>query len=142
SLFERRPMTVMACKFIGLVPRDAKDDPENLRTTTVRLHHVAAEVVERLGGTLVKVPGDTLLIYFGYPEAREDDPERAVRAGFELVRAMSGAEVTPPARLCASAGVATGTMLVGGIDAPQEWFGEALHLALTLRSAVPNESGV
>jgi Adenylate and Guanylate cyclase catalytic domain len=98
--------------------------------------------VERFDGTIVRVPGDTLLVYFGYPEAREDDPERAVRAGLELVRAMSGVEVTLPARLCARAGIATGTMLVGGIDAPQEWFGEPLNLALALRSAVPSESGV
>jgi class 3 adenylate cyclase/tetratricopeptide (TPR) repeat protein len=142
SLFERRPMTVMACKFIGLASRDAKDDPENLRTTTVRLRDVAAEVVERFGGTLVKVPGDTLLIYFGHPEAYEDDPERAVRAGLELVRALRRAEIAPAARLRPRVGIATGTMLVGGIDAPQEWFGEALNLALALRSAVPSDGGV
>ena len=41
SLFERRPLTVMACKFIGLAPRDAKDDPEDVRTTTIRLHALA-----------------------------------------------------------------------------------------------------
>lgn len=142
SLFERRPLTVMACKFIGLAPRDAKDDPEDVRTTTIRLHELAAEVVERFGGTMVRVPGDTLLVYFGYPEAREDDPERAVRAGLELVRALRRAGIAPPARLCPRVGVATGTMLVGGVDAPQEWFGEALNLALALRSAVPGESGV
>ena len=142
SLFERRPLTVMACKFFGAAPRDANDDPEDVRTTTIRLHALAGQVVERFDGTIVRVPGDTLLVYFGYPEAREDDPERAVRAGLELVRAMSGVEVTLPARLCARAGIATGTMLVGGIDAPQEWFGEPLNLALALRSAVPSESGV
>jgi class 3 adenylate cyclase/predicted ATPase len=142
SLLERRPMTVAACKFIGLASRDAKDDPEDVRTATVRLHELAADVVERFGGTVVRVPGDALLIYFGYPEAREDDPERAVRAALELVRTMRRVEVAPPAPQCPRVGIASGTMLVGGIDAPQEWFGEPLNLALALRSAVPSESGV
>jgi class 3 adenylate cyclase len=136
ALFERRPMTVMACKLIGLAPRDARDDPEDLRTATVRLHQVAEEVAERFGGTLVKVPGDTLLIYFGYRQAREDDAECAVRAALELVRALTRIEIPPP--LSARAGIATGTMLVGKIDAPQEWFGEALNLALVLRAAAPD----
>ena len=135
-------MTVAACKFIGLSSRDAKDDPEDVRTATVRLHELAADVVERFGGTVVRVPGDALLIYFGYPEAREDDPERAVRAALELVRTMRRVEVAPPAPQCPRVGIASGTMLVGGIDAPQEWFGEPLNLALALRSAVPSESGV
>jgi class 3 adenylate cyclase len=142
SLFERRPLTVMACKFSGLAPRDAKDDPEDVRTTTIRLLELAAEIVERFGGTVVRIPGDTLLIYFGYPQAREDDPERAVHTGLELVRALRRAEIAPPARLCPRVGIATGTMLVGGVDAPQEWFGEALNLALALRSAVPSDGGV
>ena len=139
SLLERRPMTVAACKFIGLAPGDAKDDPEDVRTRTVRLHRVAAEVAERFGGTLVRVPGDTLLIYFGYRQAREDDPECAVRAALELVRAVKRVEALT---LSARVGIATGAMLVGSIDAPQDWFGEALNLALALRSVAPTDGGV
>ena len=64
-------------------------DPEDLREVISAYQTCVAEVVARFGGFVAKYMGDGVLVYFGYPEAHEDDPERAVRAGLELVAAVA-----------------------------------------------------
>jgi len=60
-------------------------DPEDLREVISAYHKCVAEIVQRFGGLVASYMGDGALVYFGYPEAHEDDAERAVRAGLELV---------------------------------------------------------
>ena len=67
-------------------------DPEDLREVISAYQKCVAETVQRFGGFVAKYMGDGVLIYFGYPQAHEDDAERAVRAGLELVAAVSGTE--------------------------------------------------
>jgi DNA-binding response OmpR family regulator/class 3 adenylate cyclase/tetratricopeptide (TPR) repeat protein len=138
SYFERRQMTVLACQLLGFGALAAKHDPEDVHAATSRVSQVMEELVKPFRGKLVRAPGDSLLIYFGYPEAYEDDAERAVRSALELVQSVPAVEVGLGIKPNLRIGVATGIMLVGGMDAQQYTaIGEAVNLALHLRSAAP-----
>ena len=89
---ERRQVTVMFSDLVGSTALSARMDPEDLREVISAYQKCVAETVQRFGGFVAKYMGDGVLIYFGYPQAHEDDAERAVRAGLELVAAVSGAE--------------------------------------------------
>src|SRR5215471_20514575 len=78
---ERRQLTVMFCDLVGSTSLSSRLDPEDLREVIAAYHHAVAEVVTRLDGFVSRYMGDGVLVYFGYPQAHEDDPERAVRAG-------------------------------------------------------------
>jgi class 3 adenylate cyclase len=99
--------------------------------------------VQRFGGFVAKYMGDGVLVYFGYPQAHEDDAERAVRAGLELVAAIGGLK-THPAALQTRVGIATGMVVVGdligsGASQEQAIVGETPNLAARLQSvAEPN----
>jgi class 3 adenylate cyclase len=80
---ERRQLTVMFCDLVGSTPLSARFDPEDLREIIGAYHRCVADTVGRLAGFVAKYMGDGVLIYFGYPEAHEDDAERAVRAGLQ-----------------------------------------------------------
>jgi class 3 adenylate cyclase/predicted ATPase len=142
SLFERRPMTVIACRFSGLARLNLGEDLEDARIAKNNIQQVVERIVNRFGGLTLWTPGERLLVYFGYPEAKEDDAERAVRVGLELARVKSRNDLTPAARLPIQIGVVTGVMLVGSVDAPQEWFGEPLNLALDLLTSAPIDGSV
>ena len=77
---ERRQLTVMFCDLVGSTPLSTRFDPEDLREIVGAYHRCVADTVARFGGFVAKYMGDGVLIYFGYPEAHEDDAERAVRA--------------------------------------------------------------
>ena len=87
---ERRQVTVMFSDLVGSTALSARMDPEDLREVISAYQKCVAETVQRFGGFVAKYMGDGVLIYFGYPQAHEDDAERAVRAGLELVAAVSG----------------------------------------------------
>ena len=82
---ERRQVTVMFSDLVGSTALSARMDPEDLREVISSYQKCVAETVQRFGGFVAKYMGDGVLIYFGYPQAHEDDAERAVRAGLELV---------------------------------------------------------
>ena len=82
---ERRQVTVMFSDLVGSTALSARMDPEDLREVIGGYQKCVAETVQRFGGFVAKYMGDGVLIYFGYPQAHEDDAERAVRAGLELV---------------------------------------------------------
>ena len=82
---ERRQVTVMFSDLVGSTALSARMDPEDLRQVISAYQKCVAETVQRFGGLVAKYMGDGVLIYFGYPQAHEDDAERAVRAGLELV---------------------------------------------------------
>ena len=86
---ERRQVTVMFCDLVGSTALSARMDPEDLREVISAYQTCVAETVGRLGGFIAKFMGDGVLVYFGYPQAHEDDAERAVRAGLELIAAVT-----------------------------------------------------
>jgi hypothetical protein len=110
---ERRQVTVMFSDLVGSTALSARMDPEDLREVISAYHGTVAETVGRFGGFVAKYMGDGVLVYFGYPEAHEDDAERAVRAGLELVTAVS--DLKTRAALKARIGIATGLVVVGDL---------------------------
>jgi class 3 adenylate cyclase len=86
---ERRQVTVMFSDLVGSTALSARMDPEDLREVISGYQKCVADTVQRFGGFVAKYMGDGALVYFGYPQAHEDDAERAVRAGLELVGAVT-----------------------------------------------------
>ena len=86
---ERRQVTVMFSDLVGSTALSARMDPEDLREVIAAYQKCVAETVQRFGGFVAKYMGDGVLIYFGYPQAHEDDADRAVRAGLDLVAAVT-----------------------------------------------------
>ena len=103
---ERRQVTVMFSDLVGSTALSARMDPEDLREVISAYQKCVAETVQRFGGFVAKYMGDGVLVYFGYPQAHEDDAERAVRAGLELVAAVSALKSRAP--LQTRVGIATG----------------------------------
>ena len=105
-------------------------------------HKCIAEAVRRFGGFVAQSLGDGVLVYFGYPEAHEDDAERAVRAGLEVIAALSAIKTSASLRV--RIGVATGLVVAGDLMAPSEAHergivGETPNLAARLQAiAEPN----
>ena len=139
---ERRQVTVMFSDLVGSTALSARMDPEDLREVISAYQRCVAENVQRFGGFVAKYMGDGVLVYFGYPQAHEDDAERAVRAGLELVTAVG--ELETRASLQTRVGIATGLVVVGdliGSGAAQEQtvVGETPNIAARLQSiAEPN----
>ena len=134
---ERRQLTVMFCDLVGSTPLSVRFDPEDLREIVGAYHRCVADTVGRFAGFVAKYMGDGVLIYFGYPEAHEDDAERAVRAGLAVIEAVGRLEA--PERLKVRLGVASGLVVVGdliGAGAAQERgvIGETPNLAARLQA--------
>ena len=110
---ERRQVTVMFSDLVGSTALSARMDPEDLREVISAYQKCVAETVQRFGGFVAKYMGDGVLVYFGYPQAHEDDAERAVRAGLELVAAVSA--LKSPVFLQTRVGIATGLVVVGDL---------------------------
>src|SRR5437660_3100728 len=110
---ERRQLTVMFCDVVGSTALSTRHDPEDLRELIGDYHRAVAETVGRFDGFVAKYMGDGVLIYFGYPQAHEDDPERAVRSGLAVVGAVAGLDL--PERLQTRIGVATGLVVVAAL---------------------------
>src|SRR5271170_1529990 len=139
---ERRQLTVMFCDLVGSTPLAARFDPEDLREVIGAYHRCVAETVAPFAGFVAKYMGDGVLVYFGYPQAHEDDAERAVRAGLAVVEAVGRLDL--PERLRVRLGLASGLVVVGdliGEGAAQERgvVGETPNLAARLQGlATPN----
>ena len=110
---ERRQVTVMFSDLVGSTALSARMDPEDLREVISAYQKCVAETVRRFGGFVAKYMGDGVLVYFGYPQAHEDDAERAVRAGLELIAAVTGLKTR--ASLQTRVGIATGLVVVGDL---------------------------
>ena len=139
---ERRQVTVMFSDLVGSTALSARMDPEDLREVISAYQKCVAETVQRFGGFVAKYMGDGVLVYFGYPQAHEDDAERAVRAGLELVAAVGALKTHAP--LQTRVGIATGLVVVGdligsGASQEQAIVGETPNLAARLQGvAEPN----
>ena len=139
---ERRQVTVMFSDLVGSTALSARMDPEDLREVISAYQKCVDETVQRFGGFVAKYMGDGALVYFGYPQAHEDDAERAARAGLELIAAVSALKAASP--LQTRIGIATGLVVVGdliGTGSAQEQavVGETPNLAARLQGiAEPN----
>jgi class 3 adenylate cyclase/predicted ATPase len=136
---ERRQLTVMFCDLVGSTALSARLDPEDMREIMSAYHHRCAEVIGKSGGFVAKYMGDGVLAYFGYPQAHEDDAERAVRCGLALVEAACRLQTSHGVTLQVRIGIATGVVVVGdliGEGAAQEQgvIGETPNLAARLQT--------
>ena len=132
---ERRQLTVMFCDLVGSTELAALLDPEDMREVIRAYQDLAARVIGRFDGQIARFLGDGLLIYFGYPRAHENDAERAILAGLELVGAVAGIEAYPGRAIQARIGIATGLVVVGGSDEERDSVvGETPNLAARLQT--------
>jgi len=106
---ERRQVTVMFCDLVGSTALSTRLDPEDMRELIGDYQRRCTEVITKAGGFVAKYMGDGVLAYFGYPHAHEDDAERAIRAGLELVGAVNS--LASRCRI----GIATGLVVVGDL---------------------------
>src|SRR5262249_47746888 len=133
---ERRQLTVMFCDLVGSTPLSTRFDPEDLREIVGAYHRCVADTVAPFAG-FAKYMGDGVLVYFGYPEAHEEDAERAVRAGLAIIEAVG--RLAAPERLSVRLGLASGLVVVGdliGAGAAQErgGVGETPNFAARLQA--------
>jgi class 3 adenylate cyclase/predicted ATPase len=139
---ERRQVTVMFADLVGSTALSVSMDPEDLREVISAYQKCVAETVRRFGGFVARYLGDGVKVYFGYPEAHEDDAERAVRAGLELTAAVT--QLKPRALHQVRVGIATGLVVVGhlmpaGESEERGIVGETPNLASRLQGiAEPN----
>src|SRR5262249_23810775 len=133
---ERRRVTVMFSDLVCSTALSARMDPEDLREIISAYQNCVAETVRRFSGFIAQYMGDGVLAYFGYPNAHEDDAERAVRAGLELVSAVR--DLKTHATLQTRVGIATGLVVAGdligsGSAQEQAVVGETPNLAARLQ---------
>jgi predicted ATPase/class 3 adenylate cyclase len=142
---ERRQVTVMFSDLVGSTALSARMDPEDLREVISAYQNSVTETVGRFGGFVAKYMGDGVLVYFGYPQAHEDDAERAVRAGLQLVTAVG--DLQTHAALRTRVGIATGLVVVGdligsGASQEQAIVGDTPNLAARLQGVAEPDSVV
>jgi class 3 adenylate cyclase/tetratricopeptide (TPR) repeat protein len=142
---ERRHVTVMFSDLVGSTALSARMDPEDFREIISAYQRSVTETVGRFGGFVAKYMGDGVLIYFGYPHAHEDDAERAVRAGLQLVTAIG--DTKTHAALQTRVGIATGLVVVGdligsGASQEQAIVGDTPNLAARLQGVAEPDSVV
>jgi class 3 adenylate cyclase/predicted ATPase len=138
SAAERRQLTVMFCDLVGSTALSASLDPEDLREVIAAYHRAIGKIVAGFDGFVSRYMGDGVLIYFGYPQAHEDDAERAVRAGLGAIDAVGRLDVKS-VKLHARVGIATGLVVVGdllgaGPVQEQSVVGETPNLAARLQA--------
>ena len=145
---ERRQLTVMFCDLVDSTALSRRLDPEDLQDVIRRFLDACSQTIGRFNGYIAKYMGDGMLVYFGYPQAHENDAERAVHAGLALldtVKALHHDNPHPELRIAARIGIATGQVVVGelmGQDTAKERsvFGETPNLAARLQGvAQPNQ---
>jgi class 3 adenylate cyclase/predicted ATPase len=143
---ERRQLTLMFCDLVGSTPLSSRLDPEDLREVIAAYHRAVTEIVTGFDGFVAKYMGDGVLAYFGYPRAHEDDGERAVRAGLNIVDAVARLDVKA-VEMQARVGIATGLVVVGdligeGSAQEQSVVGETPNLAARLQALAEPEAVV
>ena len=110
---ERRHLTVMICDLVGSTALAARLDPEDMRAVIDAYHAACARITRTHDGFLAQLRGDGILAYFGYPRAHEDNAERTVRAGLDIIAAVARLNTPAPEPLAVRIGIATGVVVVG-----------------------------
>src|SRR5262245_21378101 len=144
---ERRQLTVMFCDVVDSTKLSSQLDPEDYRDIVRAYQQVCSEVITRYEGYTAQLLGDGLLVYFGYPQAHEDDAQRAVRAGLGILAAMGDLNTrlqqAKGIQLALRVGIHTGLAVVGhmGSGGRQEQLalGETPNIAARIQGlAEPN----
>src|SRR5262250_986759 len=116
---ERRQLTVMFCDLVDSTKLSSQLDPEDYREVVRAYQRVCTDVISRFHGHIAQLLGDGLLVYFGYPQAHEDDPQRAVRAGLGILAALGdlnqGLQQAQGVQLALRVGLHTGLVVVGAM---------------------------
>jgi class 3 adenylate cyclase len=146
---ERRQLTVMFCDLVGSTALSTGMDPEDLRDVIASYQSRCSAAIRRYDGFVAKYMGHGILVYFGYPRAHEDEAERSVRAGLDIVDAMAELNATVPrppgVELAVRIGIATEPVIVGdqigeGTASETAVVGETPNLAARLQAlAQPNQ---
>jgi class 3 adenylate cyclase/tetratricopeptide (TPR) repeat protein len=146
---ERRQLTVMFCDLVDSTALSVRIDPEDLQVVIRAYQETCARIIARYGGYVAKYMGDGILVYFGYPQAHENDCERAARAGLDIVEAIADIGSSSPLahglQLSVRIGISTGPVVVGDIvgeGAAEEAsvVGETPNVAARLQAlAQPNQ---
>ncbi len=132
---ERRHLTVMICDLVGSTALSARLDPEDMRAVIDAYHAACARITRTYDGFLAEFRGDGILAYFGYPIAHEDDAERTVRAGLDIIAAVARLETRAAEPLAVRIGIATGVVVVGeGELREHAVVGETPNLAARLQA--------
>jgi class 3 adenylate cyclase/predicted ATPase len=139
NVAERRQVTVMFADMVGSTELSARMDPEDLGDIISTYQKYVAEAVRRFDGFVARYMGDGVLAYFGYPQAHEDDAERAVRAGLDLIGGLATLEASVVLQV--RVGIATGLVVVGdligaGEAQERDIVGETPNLAARLQQDV------
>jgi class 3 adenylate cyclase/tetratricopeptide (TPR) repeat protein len=134
---ERRQLSVMICNLAGAGAQSSRQDPEDLAAVMSVYQERIKAVIAEHDGFIGKFLGDEIVVYFGYPRAREDDAERAVRAGLAVIKTVAALRPGSQKLLQARVAIATGVVVVGdlnefGISADHAAIGDALPLAAGL----------
>lgn len=144
---ERRQLTVMFCDLVGSTALAERLDPEELRELLAQYQDTCADVIQRYEGHIARYVGDGLFVYFGYPQAHEDDAQRAVRTGLAIVDAIKELDAKfndPTVDLAVRIGITTGMVVAGDIGRGERIeekavVGETPNLAARLQAlAEPN----
>src|SRR5262249_46134541 len=116
---ERRQLTVMFCDLVDSTKLSSQLDPEEYRDMVRAYQNVCTTVIQRYEGHTAQLLGDGLLVYFGYPQAHEDDAQRAVRAGLGMLAALGdlhqGLQQAQGIQLAIRVGIHTGLVVVGAM---------------------------
>src|SRR5262249_42240491 len=112
---ERRHLTVMICDLVGSTALSARLDPEDMNAVLDAYHAACARIMLTYDGFIGEFRGDGILAYFGYPRAHEDDAERTVRAGLDIIATVARLETRAAEPLAVRIGIATGLGFVGGL---------------------------
>ena len=146
---EHRQLTIMFADMVGSTALGTRLDREDMREIAAKFRDCIKVVVDRFDGFVARYMGDGALVYFGYPNAHEDDAERAIRAGLAIAEAVGRLDTVagPSGTLSARIGIATGLAIVGdliGSGASLEWavVGEAPNLANRLQQNVASSGMV
>src|SRR5271154_6992406 len=136
---ERRQLTVMFCDLVGSTAMSARLDPEDMREVIRAYQDACSGAVARYDGFVAKFMGDGVLAYFGFPRAHEEDAERAVRAGLDIVSVVAKLQTRATEPLRVRIGVATGIVVVGdlvgqGSAQEQAVIGDTPNLAARLQA--------
>ncbi len=139
SPFERRQLTVVFCDLVDSTALATQADPEDLNDAIEDFYRVVSQSVGEFGGYVARYIGDGALVYFGYPEAHEDDAERAVHAALATIARVKARRLAGSACLQIRIGIATGVVVVGNLHAAVvpgtlDIAGEAAHMAARLQA--------
>ena len=141
---ERRHLTVLFSDLVGSTEISARVDPEEFREIVAEYHECAAGAIRLLGGRVAKYLGDGVLAYFGWPEAHDDDAERAARAGLAIIDAVGNLHDHKKrpgrSRLSVRVGIDSGIVVIGRDGSSEsEVFGDAANIAARIQAAAdPN----